>query len=234
MALRQDDGLLQAAHDDPPQLLQHTLQHSLFTHGGEQRQSVKQTTNVTKNTMNWFMLTHQIQPYRAQRAAVKVYSLSIQEVHERPQHVVGVGLHLVLRVGIERSFDLVQQRRHLTHALSDAALKAAEKHDECQSFNCKCTVCVGGCVYLFPNVLLSSSSTLFSFTCRSFSKSLASVSICTQTAHTHNIEITTRKLSSDQHHKDETPNPWRESDKHRMRGHGGPRYTQASSAEACR
>lgn len=47
MALRQDDGLLQAAHDDPPQLLQHTLQHSLFTHGGEQRQSVEQTNAFT-------------------------------------------------------------------------------------------------------------------------------------------------------------------------------------------
>lgn len=38
-------------------------------------------------------------------------------------------------------------------------------------------VCGCECVYLFPNVLLSSSSTLFSFTCRSFSKSLASESI---------------------------------------------------------
>lgn len=35
-------------------------------------------------------------------------------------------------------------------------------------------------MYLFPNVLLRSSSTLFSLTCRSFSKSLASVSICSR------------------------------------------------------
>lgn len=49
MALWQDDGLLQAAHDDPPQLLQHTLQHGLLTHGGEQRQPVKQTNTENRH-----------------------------------------------------------------------------------------------------------------------------------------------------------------------------------------
>lgn len=38
--------------------------------------------------------------------------------------------------------------------------------------------CVCGCVYLFPNVILSSSSTLFSLTWSSFRSSLASGSSC--------------------------------------------------------
>lgn len=40
-ALRKDDSLLQAAHYDPPQLLEHTLQNGLLTNGGEQRQPAK-------------------------------------------------------------------------------------------------------------------------------------------------------------------------------------------------
>lgn len=64
------------------------------------------------------------------RKWASVDSLSIQEVHERPQHVVRVGLHLVLGVGVERPFDLVQQRRHLPHALGDATLEAAEKPND--------------------------------------------------------------------------------------------------------
>lgn len=36
VALWQDNSLLQAAHHDPPQLLEHSLQYSLLTYGGEQ------------------------------------------------------------------------------------------------------------------------------------------------------------------------------------------------------
>lgn len=64
MALRQDNSLLQAAHDDPPQLLEHTLQHGLFTHSGKQCQPVKHTityalvykyqTNKTKHSKALF------------------------------------------------------------------------------------------------------------------------------------------------------------------------------------
>lgn len=45
---------------------------------------------------------------------------------------------------------------------------------------------------VFPKVLLSSSRTLFSLTCRSFRRSLASVSSCTNT-HTHTISSYNRQ-----------------------------------------
>lgn len=80
-----------------------------------------------------------------------IHSLSIQEVHERPQHVVRVALHLVLVAGVERPFELVQQRRHLSHAVGDAALETDEKRRKDRSIdranacevaeiNCLCNV----------------------------------------------------------------------------------------------
>lgn len=48
--------------------------------------------------------------------------LPIQELHERPQHGVGICLCCVVVGG---AFDLVQDLRHLTHAAGDASLKAA-------------------------------------------------------------------------------------------------------------
>lgn len=62
-----------------------------------------------------------------------IHSLSIQEVHEWPQHVVRVGVHLVFVVVIERPFDLVQQGRHLSHAIVDAALETTEEKENDQS-----------------------------------------------------------------------------------------------------
>lgn len=103
-------------------------------------------------------------------------SLSIQKIHEWPQHVVGVSLHLVFVAVVQRTSDLVQKRRHLSHAVVDATLETDEETKEVvstgQLYLLRCLS-----PYLFPKVLLSSSRTLFSFTCRSFSKSLASGSI---------------------------------------------------------
>ena len=50
-----------------------------------------------------------------------VHSLPVQEVHEGSEHVVQVGLGLVLTA--QRTLDLVEQRRHLTHAVVDAHLE---------------------------------------------------------------------------------------------------------------
>ncbi len=54
-------------------------------------------------------------------------SLCIQEVHQWPQHVIGVGLHLVTGVGVYGTLDLVQQTGHLTHAVINAALETTEE-----------------------------------------------------------------------------------------------------------
>lgn len=57
-------------------------------------------------------------------------SLSIQKIHEWPQHVVGVSLHLVFVAVVQRTSDLVQKRRHLSHAFVDATLETVEETKE--------------------------------------------------------------------------------------------------------
>ena len=49
------------------------------------------------------------------------HSLSVQELHEGTEDVVGVRLG---RVAVGRSFDLVKELRHLAHAASDARQEA--------------------------------------------------------------------------------------------------------------
>ena len=46
IALWQDNSLFQAAHYNPPQLFEHTLQYSLLTHSGKQGQSAKTCTHT--------------------------------------------------------------------------------------------------------------------------------------------------------------------------------------------
>lgn len=58
---------------------------------------------------------------------ISIHSLSIQEIHQWPQHVIGVGVHLVLVVVIEWPFDLVQEGRHLSHAVVDAVLETTKR-----------------------------------------------------------------------------------------------------------
>lgn len=69
---------------------------------------------------------------------MKSHSLPIQKVHQGPQHVVRVGFHLVLGVGVERTFNLVQQRRHLTRALADTSLEAEAKESGGSVCVCAC------------------------------------------------------------------------------------------------
>ena len=57
------------------------------------------------------------------------YLLPVQELHERPQHVVGVGLHRVVAAGVDGAFDLVQQGGHLPHAVIDTTLETTAEMD---------------------------------------------------------------------------------------------------------
>ena len=61
-ALRQDDSLLQAAHYNPPQLLEHTLQNSLLTNGGEQCQPAKHTNTFTHKWMRHMRVLRCVNP----------------------------------------------------------------------------------------------------------------------------------------------------------------------------
>lgn len=120
IALRKDDGLLKTVHHDPPQLLQHSLKHSFLTHRGKQHQTAHKYTQIRagfRYTNGSFYTGEGV-----------FHSLCIQEVHQWPQHVIRVGLHLVTAVGADGTFDLVQQTGHLTHAVINTALETTEEH----------------------------------------------------------------------------------------------------------
>lgn len=124
----QDDHPLHGVHHHPPELLQDSLQNRLLTHSGKEREATDSGNGSGSGSLERLLPTRLLCLMASAFTFPLgvLYSLAIQEIHERSQHTICILSHRGPGVGgcIPRAPNLAQDLSHLSNTFINPYLEA--------------------------------------------------------------------------------------------------------------